>query len=247
MTRHRSVQTAVKSGLGIGVLGLLLLCLTAAAPRRTEVDVNPAIQTMVECVSGDSLWKYIGQLSGEEPVASAPGSEILRTRYSLGDQIDLAAEFLKTKLESHGLDVEYDPFVVGQAAFYAVDFVDYATGWVVANDGAVYGTQDGGRAWSRRRIAESYNSLWGICFVDHDRGWVCGAGGGVYGTRDGGETWSPEATPAGVVLRRGRPRDHRRKPRQRQHVHHLEGWSGTAARSSGPSTAVPIGSGPKAG
>jgi photosystem II stability/assembly factor-like uncharacterized protein len=165
------------------------------------VDFNPTIQAMVNRVSGDSLWKYIAQLSGEEPVATASGMEILSTRYSLSEQFDLAAGFLKMTLERYGLDVEYDPYVVGQVAFYAAAFADASTGWVVGNDGAVYRTDNGGLAWDRRGITGIYNSLWGICFVDHDNGWACGTGGSIYRTRDGGENWSAQPTPSRVTLR----------------------------------------------
>jgi photosystem II stability/assembly factor-like uncharacterized protein len=164
------------------------------------LEYEPCIQAMVDRVSGDSLWTYIARLSGQEPISTTSGPETLLTRYSLSPQIDLAAEYLEEVLRSRGLDVEYEPYVIGQVAFYASSFVDASTGWVAGSDHAVYGTRDGGRSWERTVVPGDRQPLWGVWFVDDERGWVCGTSGSIYRTRDGGGTWIMQPTPTGVTL-----------------------------------------------
>jgi photosystem II stability/assembly factor-like uncharacterized protein len=174
---------------------------TAAPARPPLVSASPGIQAMVDEVSGDTLWAFMSRLSGREPVRIGSQLDTLLTRYSLSWRIDRAAEYLREKLEAYQVDVAFDPYVVGQLAFYSASFHDPLVGWVVGNDGGAYRTLDGGMTWERQAIAGSYHSLWGVCFVDHDRGWVCGTGGSVYRTRDGGVTWTSQATPSMVTLR----------------------------------------------
>ncbi len=174
----------------------------AQVPFRASgpVSADPLIEEMVSRVSPDTLWRYISELSGMEPIGTPYGPDTLHTRYSLSERFSVATDYVRYRLERYCPDVVFDPYVVGMSAFYAASFPDSLNGWVVGNDQAVYRTRDGGASWDCRKIDAPYHSFWGVCFADNARGWICGTGGNIYSTVDGGETWSRQPAPARVTL-----------------------------------------------
>jgi photosystem II stability/assembly factor-like uncharacterized protein len=72
--------------------------------------------------------------------------------------------------------------------FYAVFFLNEATGWVAGWDGAVLHTTDGGFTWQDQNT-ESNKMIFTICFVDENNGWVAGESGLLLHTTNGGITW----------------------------------------------------------
>jgi hypothetical protein len=81
----------------------------------------------------------------------------------------------------------------------AVDFVDPATGWVIADinssEFAVISTKDAGRSWATRLVSPSTSHGEYMRFFDRSRGVVVsiGGGAGVFGTADGGAHWTRHA------------------------------------------------------
>jgi photosystem II stability/assembly factor-like uncharacterized protein len=155
-----------------------------------SVVPKPEVELVIASISGDSLWKSISELSGEEPAFIDGVPYTLLTRYSLSPTNDQAAEYLRERFENCGLDVEFSGSVIGQYDFKAGDFADSNYGWVVGTAQRVFKTWDGGQTWIRQKTGALYSTFWGVCFVDSLRGWVGGTDGWVYGTSDGGATWN---------------------------------------------------------
>lgn len=170
-------------------------------PSPVATAPRPRIEAMTAEVSGDSLWKYISQLSGREPVVINGRLDTLYTRYSYHAKINNAADYLVERFEDYGIDVEFHDYVVGRYGFYSTDFVDPLNGWVLGTDHRVFRTRDGGLSWVRQEPVASPQSLWGICFVDTLEGWIAGTGGAVRHTEDGGATWSAQNSATGRTLR----------------------------------------------
>ena len=169
-------------------------------PAGGPVSADPLIEAMVGRVSGDSLWRYISELSGVEPIGTRYGPDTLHTRYSLSERFSVATVHMADRLGRYCSDVYFDSYVIGTIAFYSASFPDTLNGWVVGNDQAVYRTRDGGLSWERQPIDAPYHSFWGVCATDEARGWICGTGGSIYSTIDGGGTWSRQTSQARVTL-----------------------------------------------
>jgi photosystem II stability/assembly factor-like uncharacterized protein len=67
-----------------------------------------------------------------------------------------------------------------------IDFVSYTNGWILAYDGLLYRTTDGGRTWEKL-MYDSHQERRHIDFVDTQNGWSTGLG--IWSTQDGGNTW----------------------------------------------------------
>ncbi|MBM4067992.1 MAG: hypothetical protein FJ271_03480 [Planctomycetes bacterium] len=90
-----------------------------------------------------------------------------------------------------------EPTFAEDAALRAVQFVDDKEGWAVGDEGVVWHTIDGGRAWERQ-ASGTRASLRDLHFVNPFLGWIAGReelpqGQGSVGvllfTRDGGLSW----------------------------------------------------------
>jgi len=165
------------------------------------ITPNPYIAAMTANVSGDTLWKYISQLSGREPVMINGELDTLYTRYSYSPKINDAADYLVERFEDYGVDVEFHEYVVGLNTFYATDFVDPLNGWVVGSSQKVFRTRDGGLSWVKQKPGAALKDFNGICFLDTLKGWIAGTGGTIRHTEDGGASWSVQSSPAGQDLR----------------------------------------------
>jgi len=165
--------------------------LTVEQPIRDMLAVvpKPEVELAVSSISGDSLWKSISELSGEEAALIDGVPYTLLTRYSLSSMNDLAAEYLRERLEGYGLEVEFNGSVMGKYDFKEGAFVDSDYGWVVGTNQRVFKTWDGGNTWIRQKTGAFSSDFWGVCFVDSLKGWVGGTDGWVYRTSDGGANW----------------------------------------------------------
>lgn len=67
-----------------------------------------------------------------------------------------------------------------------IDFVSYTNGWILANEGLLYRTTDGGRTWEKLAYDSRQERRY-IDFVDTQNGWSSGLG--VWSTQDSGNTW----------------------------------------------------------
>jgi photosystem II stability/assembly factor-like uncharacterized protein len=83
------------------------------------------------------------------------------------------------------------------AGIHAVQFMDQSEGWAVGDDGVVWHSMDGGKAWERQKTG-TRASLRGVHFLTPYTGWAVGRletanGGGSVGvmlrTTDGGISW----------------------------------------------------------
>ncbi len=69
---------------------------------------------------------------------------------------------------------------------------------VVAGQGFLYQTYDGGKNWSG--LYDANVTFYSVFFVDSLHGWAVGSDRNVYVTTDAGATWTPKATGATVQL-----------------------------------------------
>ena len=84
--------------------------------------------------------------------------------------------------------------------FYAVQFLDENTGWMVGEFGKIYHTTDGGQHWLEQQnsllgqlgFTDALNlpTFFGVSFSDMDTGVVVGLEGKVATTSDGGQHWN---------------------------------------------------------
>ena len=69
-------------------------------------------------------------------------------------------------------------------------FLDQNTGWLGAQNGAIFHTNDSGVNWVVQRDTSSNQSdINGIYFFDLNNGWACGDDGTILYTTDGGSSW----------------------------------------------------------
>jgi photosystem II stability/assembly factor-like uncharacterized protein len=165
-------------------------------PMHTLASITPKpqIDSLVARVSGDSLWKYIAQLSGEEGAVVGGVADTILTRFTFGSQIELAADYLFERFEDFGVDVAFQEYVQGKYDFYDLDFVDENYGWVVGYEQRIYKTTDGGATWARQKTGAFNNVYQDVCFIDTLQGWVAGVPGVVYHTTNGGASWTNQPT-----------------------------------------------------
>jgi photosystem II stability/assembly factor-like uncharacterized protein len=82
-------------------------------------------------------------------------------------------------------------------SFYGVARAGSAQWYVVAAEGVLLTSSDGGKTWQRRRLAErgptSWFDLYSIGFASDGRtGWITGERGVILHTTDGGRTWESQ-------------------------------------------------------
>ena len=76
----------------------------------------------------------------------------------------------------------------------AVHFIDNQTGWVLASDGKVLHTMDGGQSWDIQETMSPKSGI-DVFFVDENKGWIVGTDALILRTTDGGNTWQPQSSP----------------------------------------------------
>jgi photosystem II stability/assembly factor-like uncharacterized protein len=193
---------------GLSLLGFSRVRLVPGSfPRRkelvpvqamTSITPKPRIDSLVAQVSGDSLWKYIGELSGEETALINGIPDTILTRFSFSDEIDQVSAYLFERFEDAGVEVEFQEYVQGKYDFYDLDFVDENYGWVVGYAQRIYKTTDGGASWSRQKTGAFNEVYLDVCFLDTLEGWVAGMPGAVYHTTDGGASWTGQPTSGSI-------------------------------------------------
>lgn len=168
---------------------------TGGLPLAMAITPDPRITALVSAVSGDTLIKYISQLTGYEPVMIGGILDTLRTRYTFSPKSDAAAEYLRERLEGYGYDVELQEFVVGNYRFLGGDFVSADDGWAVGT--TVLRTADGGLTWQGGNPGFPGSVFVDACRIDSLRGWIVGTDAQVLRSDDGGVTWAAQTPPAG--------------------------------------------------
>jgi hypothetical protein len=78
----------------------------------------------------------------------------------------------------------------GDAMLGTIQFVDESFGIATGEFGTVATTTDGGKTWSKSKIAQKDFYSYSATFTSRTQGWMSGVAGVVLGTRDGGRTWS---------------------------------------------------------
>jgi photosystem II stability/assembly factor-like uncharacterized protein len=164
-------------------------------PLLAAVTSNPAVASLVGAVSGDTMIKYVSQLSGNEPVAIGGVLDTLHTRYTFSPEVEAAAQYLQERFEAYGAEVELQEFRVGNYPFMAGDFVDPNHGLTVGT--AVFRTTDGGLSWQGSSPGTPGGILLGVCALDTLRAWTVGTDSDVFRSDDGGATWTRQQPPAG--------------------------------------------------
>lgn len=166
-------------------------------PTRMLSPPKPEVEAVVSLVSGDSLWKYISQLSGNEPVMINGVLDTLLTRYSYSWRVGHAADYLRERFEGFGYATTIHEYVMGKYNFYGGDFVDDQNGWVVGSGQRVYRTRDGGLTWLLKKPSAMFQEFYGACFSDTLEGWIVGSNARIYHTVDGGDSWTRQYAPGG--------------------------------------------------
>lgn len=69
---------------------------------------DPVVQNILDELEIDSMLKYVGDISGENPILIDGNLETIVSRHKLNDGNDKAATYLHEKLESFGLQPEYE-------------------------------------------------------------------------------------------------------------------------------------------
>lgn len=167
-----------------------------ASPGEAIQVIAPeaSIQGMVAAVSGDTITKYISQLSGREPVVIGGELDTLLTRYTYNWRFDHAAQYIFERFQDYGLDVAYHDYVISVFDFYGVHFHDANIGWAVGSTGKIFRTSDGGATWVKQPIYAGMTILNGVSFVDPSTGWVVATGGAIFKSIDGGTTWTSQTS-----------------------------------------------------
>ena len=95
---------------------------------NTFPQADPDIQEVINRVSIDSLVKYVNELSGEVSVVVGGVTQTIVSRHKNYPGNNLAAQYLKEKLESYGLTTYEQSFSATGKNIYAVktgtDFPD---------------------------------------------------------------------------------------------------------------------------
>ncbi|GEM_PF-6358948 len=90
------------------------------------------------------------------------------------------------------------------SSFYALDFVDAATGWVVGDAGSIYYTADSGLTWTDQSLTagddEELPDLSAVTFIDANTGWIVGSNGLILFTASAGVLWDQQGTQTGLDL-----------------------------------------------
>ncbi|MEN9886252.1 MAG: hypothetical protein RL758_830 [Pseudomonadota bacterium] len=78
----------------------------------------------------------------------------------------------------------------GDAMLGTVQFIDANFGIATGEFGTVATTNDGGKTWSKSKIAQKDFYPYSATFINRNQGWMSGVAGVVLGTKDSGRTWS---------------------------------------------------------
>ena len=78
-------------------------------------------------------------------------------------------------------------------------FINASTGWLVANNGTIKKTNNGGINWVAQTsgLSVQLNSCW---FYDSQTGWICGNNGNILFTSNGGNNWIQQSSPVSYNL-----------------------------------------------
>ncbi|MFQ6042901.1 MAG: WD40/YVTN/BNR-like repeat-containing protein, partial [Candidatus Poribacteria bacterium] len=81
---------------------------------------------------------------------------------------------------------------VSDKRIYAFHFIDFQTGWLVGEAGAIYHTRDEGETW-QEQDSKTNSNFSKVYFLDDKRGWAVGELGVIIHTEDGGDNWTVQA------------------------------------------------------
>lgn len=164
-----------------------------------ESDSLPEARAVIPCLVAISSWS----------TTMLSQSVTLKSLYFHDDDTGWASGFASSgqdfgfiyKTTDGGDNWSLQPLISG-AQFGGITFTDSQHGWIAANKGRMFYSDDGGESWTPRNdlSVDSSQSLRRVTFVGTDTGWAVGTDGIVIRTIDGGTSWSPQTTATGYGL-----------------------------------------------
>ena len=91
------------------------------------------------------------------------------------------------------------PFGWGKPDYFATDFIDARTGWIVGPPATALHTDDGGQTWVDQSLPPNLNWVFDVDFTDASHGWCLVEGGILFRTVNGGENWTEQQASDGQL------------------------------------------------
>lgn len=145
------------------------------------------LKDIIQSVSIDSIRKTIIDLQN------------FQTRYEYSPQQDSAGVYIFNRLNSAGLNVEFEEYAIGQAGFSCFDFLTPSHLWIGGTSGALVYSVDSGENWEYLNTQTS-NAINDIEFYNRFIGWIVGSGGLIKKTSDRGNTWVQQNSGTAISL-----------------------------------------------
>ena len=83
---------------------IFFVTLLLVASMQQQIKSQQNVKEVINSVSIDSLWKYVGQLSGESEVKVNGETHIITSRYYTHEDNEIAGSWIKNKFQSFGLN-----------------------------------------------------------------------------------------------------------------------------------------------
>ncbi len=146
----------------------------------------------------DILYTTNGGVNWDTIISPVSGSAMDIEFYNenIGYVVGLSSAFNFAKSTDGGLN--WTVYSAPYTGILEISIVDENKVWVVAENGAIGYTNDGGETWTQKGIGLTTENLISIDFYDELNGVIGGANGLILTTADGGETWVINNLPTGV-------------------------------------------------
>ncbi|MEQ1517628.1 MAG: hypothetical protein ABL931_14185 [Usitatibacteraceae bacterium] len=149
--------------------------LTAAMPRESNAQINPAVMPASGSLSKQTMSRLL----------LIDGARIGNRVVAVGDRGYIVYS------DSNGESWQRAKTPPNTPLLNAVYFSDAKTGWAVGHDSTILTTTDMGENWTKSfSAADEQKPFMDVLFVDPNTGFAVGAYGAFYATPDGGKTWT---------------------------------------------------------
>ncbi|WP_269532995.1 YCF48-related protein [Chitinimonas sp. BJYL2] len=145
-------------------------------------------------VSGQQSWAPSGITVVSETVVWTIGSAYVSGQYihTAGRSLDGGVTWeLSTPISSSAYSSSTPPVITA---------VDDKTAWVSGDNGAIYGTIDGGKTWNLQATGAAGTRITSLKAYNATTAWATSSTKSVLGTKDGGATWVVQDTSASNVM-----------------------------------------------